>query len=88
MRQDIVLAASANHKGGLDLKAVIDRWEGEYAVLDIQGKIANIKKDQIPPDAREGDVLVKKHGQWMVDRKSSEKIKQETDHLADELWED
>lgn len=88
MRQDIVLAASANHKGGLDLKAVIDRWEGEYAVLDIQGKIENIKKSQIPPDAREGDVLVKKCGQWIIDRKSSEKIKQEIDHLADELWED
>ena len=29
------------------MKGVIDRWEGEYAVLDIQGKMENVKKDQI-----------------------------------------
>lgn len=57
-------------------------------VLDIEGKIENIKKTQISPDAREGDILVKKDGQWIIDRKSTEKIKQEIDHLADELWED
>ena len=70
------------------MKAVIDRLEGEYAVLDIQGKIENIKKNQLPPDAREGDILVKKDGQWIIDRKSSERIKQAIDHLAGELWKD
>ncbi|MGI6412794.1 MAG: DUF3006 domain-containing protein [Syntrophomonadaceae bacterium] len=70
------------------MKVVIDRLEGEYAVLDIQGKIENIKKNQLPPDAREGDILVKKDGQWIIDRKSREKTKQAIDHLAGELWKD
>ncbi len=70
------------------MKAVIDRWEGEYAVLDIQGKMENVKKDQIPAGAREGDVLLKQGGQWIIDRKSSERRKEEIEHLADELWKD
>ena len=38
--------------------------------------------------AREGDVLLKQGGQWIIDRESSERRKEEIEHLADELWKD
>jgi hypothetical protein len=70
------------------LKAVIDRFEGEYAVLDIEGRIENIKSSEIPGKAREGDVLVKKGDKWIIDREATKNLKKEIDDLADELWED
>ncbi len=70
------------------MKAVIDRFEGKYAILDIEGKTENIKKDEIPQEAREGDVLIKKDEKWIIDWESTDKLKQEIDQLADELWED
>jgi len=70
------------------LKAVIDRFEGEYAVLDIEGKIEDIKRSEIPEEAREGDVLVKRDGKWVIDREATKKLKKEIDGLVNELWED
>jgi len=37
---------------------VIDRLEGEMAVLEVEGTIMwNVPRDFLPPQAREGDVL-------------------------------
>ena len=37
---------------------VIDRFEGKFAVIELEDeKIINIKKIDIPKEAREGDVL-------------------------------
>jgi len=70
------------------LRAVIDRFEGEYAVLDIEGKLENIKKSEIPENAGEGDVLLKLAGRWIIDRGGTETLKKEVDDLAEEIWED
>jgi len=40
------------------MKAIIDRFEGNYAVLELQNKqMANIDKKLIPGEAKEGDAL-------------------------------
>ncbi|HHT25146.1 MAG TPA: DUF3006 domain-containing protein [Clostridiaceae bacterium] len=36
---------------------IIDRFENEYAVCEIEGEIINIKKSLLPPVAKEGDVI-------------------------------
>ncbi len=69
------------------MKAVIDRFEGEYVVLDIEGRIENIKRSAVPKDAREGDVLLKKEGKWLINPEATKKLKDAIDGLADELWE-
>lgn len=40
------------------MRAVIDRFEGKLAVLEVEGKrMWNVPKDFLPPDTAEGDTL-------------------------------
>ena len=36
---------------------IIDRFEGEFAVVEATGKTYNIPKDLLPSDAKEGSVI-------------------------------
>jgi len=36
---------------------IIDRFENEFAVCEIEGEIINIKKSVLPSKAKEGDVF-------------------------------
>ena len=36
---------------------IIDRFEGEFAVVEAIGKAYNIPKDLLPSDAKEGSVI-------------------------------
>lgn len=67
--------------------AIIDRFEGRYAVVEIDGVMKNIRRQSIPPEAREGDVLVLVRRRWQVDREATAKLRQEVERLADEVWE-
>lgn len=68
------------------IRGIIDRFEGEYVAVEIEGVIKIIKRSDIPNEAREGDVLAFKKNQWKLDREETEKIKKEIKELADELW--
>lgn len=37
---------------------VIDRFEGEWAVLEHEGRTFNLPRRLVPPGAKEGDVVV------------------------------
>jgi hypothetical protein len=37
--------------------ATLDRFEGENAVLQVDGKTVNIARAKLPKEAREGDVI-------------------------------
>ena len=67
-------------------KGIIDRFEGEYAVVEIEGVMNNIKRSDIPTDAREGDVIISDKSQWKIDRQATDELKQRVQKLADELW--
>jgi len=38
-------------------QGVIDRFEGDFAVISINSKYVDIPKELIPEDAKEGDVI-------------------------------
>ena len=66
--------------------AVIDRFEGEYAVLiSDDGKTFNLLKDKIPEDAKEQDVL-SIGDNITIDKEETEKRKKEARKYFD-LWE-
>lgn len=67
-------------------KGTIDRFEGDYAVVEIEGVMHNIKRSYIPADAREGDIIIYNNNQWVIDQKGTEALKKEVQKLADELW--
>jgi len=64
---------------------VIDRFEGEYALIEINRRIFHIPKVLLPKEAKEGDVITI---QIAVDEEATKKQKQSIDKLADELFKD
>lgn len=71
------------------MKYVIDQIEGKYAVCeDEKGKMINIDLDQVPKDAKVGDILVLRKGILVVDNKQTAIRRKEIEDLMDEVWED
>lgn len=65
------------------MKVIIDRFEGDYAVVEInKGKFVNLPKELIP-DAKEGDVIV-----ITIDQDETKKRKEHVKDLMNQLFED
>jgi flagellar basal body L-ring protein FlgH len=63
----------------------IDRFEGEYALIEMNRRIFHIPKVLLPKNAREGDVITI---QISVDKEAVKQQKQSVDRLADKLFKD
>jgi hypothetical protein len=69
------------------MRFILDRFEGEYAVCENEMKeTLNIKKDRIPADAKEGDVLIVRSNEITIDKEETEKRKTEIEKLIGDLW--
>lgn len=57
------------------MKYVVDRFEGNIAVCNnmIEGEFIDIKKNSLPKEVKEGDVLVKQEMGFIVDKELTEK---------------
>ncbi|HAM69278.1 MAG TPA: DUF3006 domain-containing protein [Ruminococcus sp.] len=67
-----------NGKAGFVMTMILDRFEGDYAVLEISDETGsvlykNLPADWLPEDAAEGDVLVKAEGRYAIDSYETEK---------------
>ena len=70
------------------MRGIIDRFEGDIAVVEIEGrKMIHITRRLLPPEAQEGDVIAEESGAYHIDRVETERKKKEIDGLLDELWE-
>lgn len=57
-------------------KYIIDRFEGEFAVLEREsGGTIDIARTSLP-DANEGDVVILENGSYRVDRSETDKRKE------------
>jgi len=69
------------------MKVVIDRFEGDYAVCEKENReMIDIKRDLIPKDAKENDVLDIQGDKIAVDVEETEKRKREIEELTKDLW--
>lgn len=69
------------------MEFVIDRFEGEIAVLeDENGNLSEIKKSLLPQNAKESDCLILKDGKYTVSKEKTESLKQEIDDLMEDLF--
>ena len=65
------------------MEVIIDRFEGEYAVVEIsKNKFVNLPKELVP-DAKEGDVVC-----INVDHKNTKKRKEHITDLMNHLFTD
>ena len=56
---------------------IIDRFEGNLAVLETDDGMKNIERSLLPENAAEGDVLVY-DGSWTVDTAATEQRRERT----------
>lgn len=64
---------------------IIDRFEGEYALIEYKKRVFHMPKTLLPKEAKEGDVI---NIIITVDKEATDKKKQSIDKLADSLFSD
>lgn len=66
------------------MKYTIDRFEGLYAVIELEdGKLVNIPKEAIPASAKEGDIIAVE-----IDTSATKQRREHIKKLMDEVWAD
>lgn len=70
------------------LKGIIDRFEEQIAVVEIEGTTYNFDKSLFPKTAEPGDFVEIKGTQITILKEETEKRRKEIEKLMDELWED
>ncbi|WP_110927512.1 DUF3006 domain-containing protein [Bacillus massiliglaciei] len=69
-------------------KGMIDRFEGDMAVIEFEKEMKDIPRKLLPPDANFGDVLLFDGDDIKISKKETEKAKKELDELIKELFEE
>ena len=59
------------------MKGIVDRFEGEYAVIEVDGKTRDIKRNLIADSVRVSDVVILNNGKWERDSDETLKRKKE-----------
>lgn len=54
------------------MKGVIDRFEGEFAIIEIDGEMKDINRSDVDAEAKEGDVVRLDNGVWKKDAAATE----------------
>ena len=70
-------------------RVIIDRFEGDLAVVEFGEVMEDIPKTRLPESVQSGDVLwFYEDGRVEVDLEGKQRLSKEIDELMDELWED
>lgn len=71
------------------MQITIDRFEGDYAVCEKENReMMDIPKSQLPLDAKEGDLLKKVSGEWILQPDIKKEREDRIQNLMNDLWED
>jgi hypothetical protein len=66
---------------------VIDRFEGEIVIIEINGETMEFPKESLPSCAKVGDAIIFEDGEIRLDSSETVKREKEIQHLMDELFE-
>lgn len=67
---------------------ILDRYEGEYAVIEVDKHMINIDKSLLEENIKEGDVLILKEGRYYKDQKATNARKRDMTARFSKLWEE
>ena len=70
------------------MKGIIDRFEGDWAVIEIEGKTQDFPKSTLDPSVKVGDVVDLQNGVWLPNQIETEERVLRIRELAEELFED
>jgi len=69
------------------VNVIIDRFEGNYAVCEKEDRtMMDIKKNDLPSEAKEGDVLNIDNNMITIDVEGTEKRRREIKKSTEDLW--
>jgi hypothetical protein len=70
------------------MKGIIDRFEGKYAVVEVEGGgLIDVDKSQLPLGAKEG-MVIQISESITIDIDETKKRKEKIEELTKDLWEE
>ncbi|MCZ2258649.1 DUF3006 domain-containing protein [Sporosarcina sp. G11-34] len=70
------------------MKGIIDRFEDDLAVVEIDGETKDFKREIFPKDAVAGDVVKIEGNVVTILKDETKRLRQEIEDLMDDVWED
>ena len=66
----------------------VDRFEGDIVVLEDRknNKMINVKREDLPANIKEGDILKEVDGKYFIDEELTQKTSHRIKRKMDELW--
>ena len=66
----------------------VDRFEGDFAVLENRntGKMIDVKKENLPENVKEGDILDKINGKYTLNKEKTLETKNRIKDKMQKLW--
>ena len=65
---------------------VIERFEGDFAIVENDGAMQNIERGRLPQNAKEGDVIKQVGNGFEIDSDETEKRRKKIIGLQNSLW--
>jgi hypothetical protein len=69
------------------MKGIVDRFEGEIVVIEVDGVTVDILKDIVDAGVKVGDSVECINGKWMTDEAATEHRAKNIKGLMDDVWE-
>ncbi len=70
------------------MEVIVDRFEGDFAICEKPNReMMDIHKEKLPPNVKEGDVLMISGEQITIDPEKRKKREERIQDLMNDLWE-
>ncbi|WP_238985081.1 DUF3006 domain-containing protein [Bacillus kwashiorkori] len=69
-------------------KGIVDRFEGDWVIIEIDGKTYNIEKSKVHPHVKVDDVVILMDEQWRTDEAETRARSKQIKQLMDSVWDD
>lgn len=70
------------------MKGIVDRFEGDFVIIEIDGVTNDIAKSDVEDNVRAGDSVILVGGIWITDQEGTKSRTKEIGDLMDSVWED
>ena len=69
------------------MKYTVDRFEGDFAVLEDENRtMKDVPRGALPEEAKEGDVLIFAEGSYSLDSEETARRKEDVRERLQRLW--
>ena len=70
------------------MKGIVDRFEGDYCIIEIDGQTRDIPRSEVDSNVRDGDVVILVNGVWKADQEETQKRSEQIRKMMDSVWGD